>query len=278
MGQTGRPIKTRFREHLRNCRNKKLRHFLYQHFRRSGHDTNFISFQPIEHLYFDNNATSRFKSKARFVAELNWIKKLQTPFPLGLNDNIYQSGNISRDHSIDIFSIFDARKRKSRSHGTRKNGNIRRKSRILTSLADLHLLRVQCGTHKMLSQLCTLPIAVLRVMDREADKVFLQSDPYYKTAIIVQNYTQHILVPHIDSLSHHKRHFIKIPFINKGIDFIDLQSIIRNKNVQNAIPKYFKNLESPIICYKYNKPTRSIIFNYNKIVSDLNIKDNTPKT
>ena len=46
----------------------------------------------------------------------------------------------------------------------------------------------------------------------------------------------------------------------------------------NCIPKYFKNLEPPIICYKYNKPARRIIFNYNKIVSDLNILDNTPNT
>ena len=30
----------------------------------------------------------------RRSAELNWIKQLQTPFPLGLNDQIYQQGNI----------------------------------------------------------------------------------------------------------------------------------------------------------------------------------------
>lgn len=278
MGQTGRALKTRFREHFRNCNNKKVRHFLYQHFRRSGHDSSFISIQPVEHISYDNAASSSFKSKARFFAELKWIKNLQTPFPLGLNDNIYQSGNISKDPSIDIFSIYSSRKRKSRSHGIRKNGNIRRKSQKITSLKDLHLLRTQCGTHKMLSKLCSLSISALRFIDEQADKVIFQTDPYYKTAILVQNYTQHVLVPHIDSPSDHKRHFIKIPFINKGIDFIDLQSILRNKNVQNAIPKYFKNLEPPIICYKYNKPTRGIIFNYNKIVSDLDIKDNTPKT
>jgi hypothetical protein len=68
---------------------------------------------------------------------------------------------------------------------------------------------------------------------------------------------------------------LKIPFINKGIDFIDLQSIFRgDKNIIDSIPKYFKNTEPPIICYKYNKPIRSIILNYNKIVSDLNIDIN----
>ena len=76
---------------------------MYQHFRNSGQDTGFITIQPIEHVSYDANATSSFKSKARFIAELKWIKTLQTSFPLGLNDNIYQSGNISKDPSIDSF-------------------------------------------------------------------------------------------------------------------------------------------------------------------------------
>ena len=43
-----------------------------------------------------------------------------------------------------------------------------------------------------------------------------------------------------------------------------------------SFPKYFKNSENPMICYKYKKPIRNIIFNYNKIVSDLDISANTP--
>jgi hypothetical protein len=237
-----------------------------------------LSIQPVEHLVYDNNATSSFKAKARFIAELKWIKRLQTPFPLGLNDNIYQSGNISKDPSIDIFSIYSTRRRKSRSHGTRKNGNVKRKSRLATSLTDLHYFLLQNGKHKMLSLLSSLSLISLKNIDDEADNIVLQTDPLYKTATLVQSYTQHVLRPHIDSLSDHKRYFIKIHFINRGIDFIDLQSVLRNKNVMNFIPKYFKNLEPPIICYKYNKPIRGIIFNYNKIVSDLNILDNTPNT
>ena len=37
-------------------------------------------------------------------------------------------------------------------------------------------------------------------------------------------------------------------------------------------------LEPPIICYKYNKPIRNTIFNFNKLVSDLDIHANTPKS
>ena len=44
----------------------------------------------------------------------------------------------------------------------------------------------------------------------------------------------------------------------------------------SSIQNYFNNSETPIICYKYNKPIRSTIFNFNKIVNDLDINSNTP--
>jgi hypothetical protein len=47
------------------------------------------------------------------------------------------------------------------------------------------------------------------------------------------------------------------------------------KTVELAIPNYFKNTETPIVCYKYNKPTRNTIFNYNTITSDIQIVENT---
>ena len=69
---------------------------------------------------------------------------------------------------------------------------------------------------------------------------------------------------------------IKIPFINKGMDFIDLPSIFRDKSVQSSIANYFKNGEVPIICYKCNKPIWGAIFNFNKLISDLDIETCTP--
>ena len=37
-----------------------------------------------------------------------------------------------------------------------------------------------------------------------------------------------------------------------------------------------KNTESPIIYYKYNKPIRNTILNFNKFVSDLDIETSSP--
>ena len=60
----------------------------------------------------------------RHDTELKWIKFLHTPFPLGFNDNICHEGNIFKMPDFDFFLFWNVKKRKSRSHGKRKNGNI----------------------------------------------------------------------------------------------------------------------------------------------------------
>ena len=116
----------------------------------------------------------------------------------------------------------------------------------------------------------------IKLILKENVVLYDRTNRLYDAALLTRCYTQHALRPVIDSKINHIRHFIKIPFINKGMDFIDLPSIFRDKSIQSSIPNYFKNCEIPIICYKYNKPIRGAIFNFNKLVSDLDIETNTP--
>ena len=60
------------------------------------------------------------------------------------------------------------------------------------------------------------------------------------------------------------------------MEFINLHSIFKDRSVISSVPNYFNKTETPIIFYKYNKPIRSTIFSFNKIVTDLSIDSNTP--
>ena len=60
------------------------------------------------------------------------------------------------------------------------------------------------------------------------------------------------------------------------MEFTDLHCIFKDNLVFSSIPNYFDKSETPSICYKYNKPSMSSTFNFNKIVTDLNIDSNTP--
>ena len=102
----------------------------------------------------------------------------------------------------------------------------------------------------MFSKLASLSVSSLRKLDDEANTFYDRKHNLYEAALLTRCYTQHALRPYIDSEINHIRHFIKIPFINKGIEIIDLSSIFRDNNVISTIPSYFENTESPIICYK----------------------------
>ena len=134
--------------------------------------------------------------------------------------------------------------------------------------------QVDRSTGEQVRLLSSLPIPVLRILDIEANRFYDRNHQMYEAALLTRFYTQHALRPIIDAEINHLRQFIK--FINKEMDFIDLPSIFQDKSVTSSIPDYFKNSERPIIFYKYNKPIRHTIFNFNKLVSDLNIHANTP--
>ena len=69
----------------------------------------------------------------------------------------------------------------------------------------------------MLSKLASLSISSLRKLEDEANKFY----DLYEVALLTRCYTQHALCPYIDSEINHIRHFVKIPFINKNVEFID---------------------------------------------------------
>ena len=122
------------------------------------------------------------------------------------------------------------------------------------------------GHSQIYVKLSSLSIASLRSLYGEANKFY---DRKHDIFLFTRCYTQHALCPYIDSQMNHIRHVIITPFINKGIDFLDQPSIFRNNTVESSIPNYFENKESLFLCYKYNKPIRSIIFNFNKLIMTL---------
>ena len=80
---------------------------------------------------------------------------LQVPYTLGFNNNVYYEGNISKTWDFDVFSLLEIRKRTARSHGIKKNGNCKRKSRVQNlgrcTLRDLAAILDVHGRHSVLS-------------------------------------------------------------------------------------------------------------------------------
>ena len=73
----------------------------------------------------------------------------------------------------------------------------------------------------------SLPISVIRVVETEANKFYDSYHSSYNAALLTRCYTQHALHPLIDSETTHKRHFINVLFINKGMSLLTYKVSLR---------------------------------------------------
>ena len=95
-----------------------------------------------------------------------------------------------------------------------------------------------------LSRLVTLSISLLRNLDIDANKFYDRAHRLYDAALLTRCYTQHTLRPYIDSKINIIRHFIKIQFVNKGLNSLTQPVYLKDKSVISSIPTYFENKES----------------------------------
>ena len=55
---------------------------------------------------------------------------------------------------------------------------------------------------------------------------------------------------------------MKVKFLNKAVDAINLPSLLRSMSVNDKIPVYFRDKESPIVSYEYTSTVASKLFNF----------------
>ena len=66
------------------------------------------------------------------------------------------------------------------------------------------------------------------------------------------------------------RQFLKIQFLNKGIDMLNLPQLVHSKRVTRTIPNCVLNDRPPVISYKYPQTISRKILNHRKTVKDIN--------
>ena len=96
---------------------------------------------------------------------------------------------------FDVFSLLEFRKRTARTHGIKKNGNCKCKSRLQKlvncTLRDLAAKLDVHGRHCMLSYLISIPISVLNFTIELADYMML----FYLQGVILNMLFVQSLIP-----------------------------------------------------------------------------------
>ena len=66
---------------------------------------------------------------------------------------------------------------------------------------------------------------------------------------------------------------MKIKFLNKAVDAINLPALLQSTSVIDKIPVYFTDKEPPVVSYEYTSIVASKIFNFAPALSNLNVAE-----
>ena len=125
------------------------------------------------------------------------------------------------------------------------------------SLDDLLRIANNNGRHELLHAISSIPVSKLKPILDDADRRSLRHSDWFKLKMIMA-FSFNKLFPRIPQLPP-KTQFIKIKFINQGLDVLNISNIFRDHRVAYKIPQYFENLDPPLIFYQYKTPIRNII-------------------
>ena len=244
---------------------------LYQHFNLPDHSILSMGVIVIEKIYHHTNSPS-LSTPYRREREEYWIKELGTASPYGCNDNVSSIGNLTSPlcSNVNVMNLFPSFTRKKRSHGTRHYTPPRNNQVLFTDLLDLVFKPL--GIHHIRTKLFSLPLPSLnKLYNKCLQSSFLdQSSREYKlNSIILDIANCRLFKPVNSSLSKDSPdRFLHLKFANKGIDAININNILHNKNVRKTIPPYFKYQSNPKISYTYTHSIASKLFNYRQSLQD----------
>ena len=75
----------------------------------------------------------------------------------------------------------------------------------------------------------------------------------------------------VDKTSRNASGYMSVLYHNKGIDMVNLPTILNSKYVRDAVPNIVHNATPPIVSFKYTKTIAGKIFNQKEVVEGLDV-------
>ena len=255
---------------------------LHRHFRLEDHSVEDMKVQILENVSHHSKSPGMQKWH-RECREDFWIRELGTAAPYGCNNKIKGVGILTSPscQKTNVLSLFNQKQRRKRSHGRRHyNKPTQQDSHQLFNDLKARLkdsVFQPQGPHKIKTELFALSLAKLCSLQKVALEThnFDCESAEYRTISMICDIAQYRLFrPVRNNLSvESSRYFLKLKFLNKGIDAINLASVFRDKSATDQVPEYFKGQDPPMITYEYTNTIAGKILNFSSALSNLDIRD-----
>lgn len=271
VGFTTTKLNTRLAGHRANIINKTEGKIIMDHFTKL-HSVQDMRIKPIE---FCDKGIIRNKEKY-------WMQELNTIFPYGLNNRIDVNGikdafdHVKNNKDTSIYTLFNEVKNNRTKKGSgQKNGNPDVGSINNFKEEDFIELITQ-NVEKSIANNCRKLIMGLKI--KHIKTLFLHLNTIIAQGHGQFRYNEHLLymikdicLYRLTKSSKKRKPFNKyliIEYVNRLMDKINLNKLIHSKNSYERFPVSKDHLENTGITFKYSKPIRNKITNYNHIVNN----------
>ena len=274
VGETGQQLKRRMSNHRNRVKSLQPQP-LYKHFNSDGHSLDDLTIQPIEEVVLEPGDEMSLHSK-RLSREDFWMRELKTIQPYGLNDNVRSVGNISKLPEEPVVWSFFHRHSRNRNKPRRQHRNPKP-----TKPDPYQWLLQQFGNYKSMCFLKTYTNSLVSCKIGFVKCIM----SIVNDLIPLNNVPQHLLLMTRDIARFRlgeftqvqeetpNKHFLKVTFHNKGIEMINLSTILHCKKVRMTMPDLIEDKEPPIVSYKYTKTIGPSIFNFRKVAREHEINN-----
>ena len=218
--------------------------------------------------------------KIRKEREEEWVKKLRTLYPYGLNEKLSGTKTYSKIVEKATGNIFPplprGGNRPVRSRGNRNNKTSATScSDFFIILDDLFQNNLKNSFHEIRVILNNTKKKVLKeiafhIMERDLYNFYESREQWY--SYILDSIETKLYKPLVKVIRKAPKHVCSVRFVNKGLDDIHLSKIFTSPDVIECLPESLQHKdELPSVTYKLDPPIRNKILNYKDTVSSLNI-------
>ena len=301
VGETVQPLNRRIGKHMLGIKHPEKHDgcpILTEHFTQGLCNGSHFTVQIIEKLNGDGRLNYRLDGKAeikrkqvmnsedpevkkiRCRKEREWMLKLRTVYPYGLNEKIGNEDNLhdlkqTQQHTANKFPSLNRRKNNGRGHNRITNGITA--TTFISELQSSLTNNIRNSMNFLRYILTTMKKSELRkTADLIQDDILTVSlnDQYVQWYLASLDYIESKLnfQPLTPKVKRSPPSFrCKVDYINKGIELINLPRILHDDKLRDTFPLQKDKYEVPTVIYKLVDPIRNTIFNFNKFVKNLDV-------
>ena len=249
---------------------------VYQHFNQVDHSILCLRVHVLEKIYHRTNNPT-LSTPFRRQREEHWIRELGTAAPYGCNDRIDSIGNLTSPgcRNVNVMSLFNSQVRRRRSHGHRHYNPPHIHNVSFDDLVGI--ISRPLGIHHIRSKLFSVPLSVLICLREECHSRHVPNSYSleYKLQWLILDICKTRLFKPVSTSCENTdtKHFLRLHFHNKGLDFVNLSNILHHKTVQTKVPTYYNDKSPALISYTYTPSIAPLIFNHKKTLKDVTLDD-----